>query len=181
MNQADTKNIIGRMLMDNEWAKLGDRKIAEHVGVSSTTVLRLRQAMEGAGQLIKQTTKTVVRNGKEFEVDVSVNQQKEEPTIASAVTNESHPQDLQEIKELSDMVNDLSEENQKLKDTIAIGAWDATDIEKEDIQETVKELRERIAILERENNSLRSSRDMYMNQAAELSRVNKALQARLKK
>jgi len=181
MNQADTKNIIGRMLMDNEWAKLGDRKIAEHVGVSSTTVLRLRQAMEGAGQLIKQTTKTVVRNGKEFEVDVSVNQQKEEPTIASAVTNESHPQDLQEIKELSDMVNDLSEENQKLKDTIAIGAWDATDIEKEDIQETVADLRERIAILERENNSLRSSRDMYMNQAAELSRVNKALQARLKK
>jgi hypothetical protein len=33
------------------------------------------------------------------------------------------------------MVNDLSEENQKLKDTIAIGAWDATDIEKEDIQD----------------------------------------------
>jgi predicted transcriptional regulator len=57
--------------MDNEWAKLGDRKIAEHVGVSSTTVLRLRQAMEGDGQLIKQATKTVVRNGKEFEVDVS--------------------------------------------------------------------------------------------------------------
>ena len=181
MNQEDTRSIIGRLLMDNEWAKLGDRKIADHVGVSSTTVLRLRQAMEGAGQLIKQTTKTVVRNGKEFEVDVSVNQQKEEPTIASAVTNESHPQDLQEIKELSDMVNDLSEEYQKLKDTIAIGAWDATDIEKEDIQETVKELRERIAILERENNSLRSSRDMYMNQAAELQRINKKLQAALKR
>jgi hypothetical protein len=32
------------------------------------------------------------------------------------------------------MVNDLSEENQKLKDVIAIGAWDATDIEKDDIQ-----------------------------------------------
>jgi hypothetical protein len=79
------------------------------------------------------------------------------------------------------MVNDLSEENQKLKDVIAIGAWDATDIEKEDIQETVAELRERITILERENNSLRSSRDMYMNQAAELSRINKALQSRLKK
>jgi urease gamma subunit len=70
MNQEDTRSIIGRLLMDNEWAKLGDRKIAEHVGVSSTTVLRLRQAMEGAGQLIKQATKTVVRNGKEFEQDV---------------------------------------------------------------------------------------------------------------
>jgi predicted transcriptional regulator len=45
----------------------------------------------------------------------------------------------------------------------------------------VKELRERIAILERENNSLRSSRDMYMNQAAELQRINKKLQAALKR
>jgi predicted RNase H-like nuclease (RuvC/YqgF family) len=138
--------------------------------------------MEGDGKLEKANTKTYVRQGKEIEVDVSKNQKKEGPTATpEAVTNESHPQDLQEIKELSDMVGDLSEENQKLKDAIAIGAWDATDIEKEDIQETVKELRERIAILERENNSLRSSRDMYMNQAAELSRVNKALQARLKK
>jgi urease gamma subunit len=182
MNRDDAKNIIGRMLMDQEWAKLGDRKIADHVGVSSTTVLRMRQAMEDTGQLIKKLKKSYVRDGKEIEIDVSANQ-KDEPTTASnvAVTNESHPQDLQEIKELEDMVNDLSEENQKLKDTIAIGAWDATDIEKEDIQETVAELRERIAMLERENNSLRSSRDMYMNQAAELSRVNKALQARLKK
>lgn len=175
MNRGDTRSIIVQMLTDKEWSKLGDRKIADHVGVSSTTVLRLRQAMEGAGKIKKATSKTVVRNGKEFEVDVSVNQQE------SKNGNESHPQDLQEIKELEDMVNDLSEENQKLKDTIAIGAWDATDIEKEDIEQTVKELRERITMLERENNSLRSSRDMYMNQAAELSRINKALQARLKK
>ena len=180
MNRDDAKNIIGRMLMDQEWAKLGDRKIADHVGVSDTTVLRMRQAMEDTGHLIKKFKKSYVRDGKEIEIDVSANQ-KDEPTTASAVTNESHPKDLQEIKELEDMVNDLSEENQKLKDTIAIGAWDATDIEKEDIQETVAELRERIAMLERENNSLRSSRDMYMNQAAELSRINKALQSRLKK
>lgn len=178
MNQADTRSIIGRLLMDNEWSKLGDRKIADHVGVSSSTVLRQRQAMEGAGQITKATKKTVVRNGKEVRIDVTKNQQE---STASAVTNESHPQDLQEIKELEDMVNDLSEENQKLKDVIAIGAWDATDIEKEDIEQTVKELRERITMLERENNSLKDSRDMYMNQAAELSRINKALQSRLKK
>ena len=186
MNQADTKNIIGRMLMDQEWAKLGDRKIADHVGVSSTTVLRIRQAMEGDGKLAKATSKTVVRNGKEFEVDVSKNQKKEEPieeptATPEAVTNESHPMDLQQIKELSDIVTDLEEENQKLKDVIAIQAWDATDIEKEDIEETVKELREKVKLLEMENNSLRSSRDMYMNQAAELQRVNKKLQAELKR
>ena len=185
MNQADTKNIIGRMLMDQEWSKLGDRKIADHVGVSSTTVLRLRQAMEGDGKLAKATSKTVVRNGKEFEVDVSKNQKKEEdPPVEppkAEVPNDSHPEDLQQIKELSDLVTDLEEENQKLKDTIAIQAWDASDIEKEDIEQTVKELREKIKLLEMENNSLRSSRDMYMNQAAELQRINKKLQAALKR
>jgi predicted transcriptional regulator len=102
-------------------------------------------------------------------------------TAAPEAVDESRPKDLEEIKQLEDLVGDLSDENQKLKDTIAIQSWDATDIEKEDIQETVKELRERIAILERENNSLRSSRDMYMNQAAELQRINKKLQAALKR
>jgi hypothetical protein len=130
MNQADTKNIIGRMLMDNEWAKLGDRKIAEHVGVSSTTVLRLRQAMEGDGKLAKSSSRTVVRNGKEFEVDVSKNQNKEEAaeqpaeppvTATPEAVDESRPKDLEEIKQLEDLVGDLSDENQKLKDTIAIG------------------------------------------------------------
>jgi chromosome segregation ATPase len=102
-------------------------------------------------------------------------------TATPEAVDESRPKDLEEIKQLEDLVGDLSDENQKLKDTIAIQSWDATDIEKEDIQETVKELRERIAILERENNSLRSSRDMYMNQAAELQRINKKLQAALKR
>ena len=186
MNQADTKNIIGRMLMDQEWSKLGDRKIADHVGVSSTTVLRIRQAMEGDGKIKKANTRTVVRDGTEFEQDVSKNQKREEepteePTATHEAVNESHPMDLQQIKELSDIVTDLEEENQKLKDVIAIQAWDATDIEKEDIEETVKELREKVKLLEMENNSLRSSRDMYMNQAAELQRVNKKLQAALKR
>ena len=195
MNRADTKIIIGRMLMDQEWSKLGDRKIAEHIGVSATTVLRLRQAMEGEGKIAKSSTKTVVRKGKEVEVDVSKNQKSDEPappqevipepeekvTASNEAVNESHPQDLQVIKQLEDLVTTLEEENIKLKDAVAIGAWDATDIEKEDIEQTVKELRERIKILEQENHSLRSSRDMYMNQAADLQRINKKLQAALKR
>lgn len=182
LQPSDTKLIIGRMLMDTEWSKLGDRKIAEHIGVSKNTVLRLRQAMEGEGKLKKATTKTATRNGKEYKIDVT-HTQRTEPTEEKPTQppNESHPEDLQQLKELTDLVTDLSDENQKLKDTIAIGAWDATEIEKEDIEETVKGLREQIKILEMENNSLKSSRDMYMNQAAELSRINKALQSKLKK
>jgi chromosome segregation ATPase len=92
----------------------------------------------------------------------------------------SRPQDLQQIKELTDLVGDLEAENQRLKDVVAIGAWDATDIEKEDIEETVKDLREQIASLEREVRTLQASRDTYMNEVVELQRINKGLRNKLK-
>ena len=44
-----------------------------------------------------------------------------------------------------------------------------------------KELRKQIKLLEMEIDSLRSSRDTYMNQAAELDRINKSLRNKLKK
>jgi len=82
---------------------------------------------------------------------------------------------------LADTINHLAEENQKLKDAIAIGAWDATDIEKEDAQETIAALREQIRVLEIEIKTLRESRDMFQNRNAEMMRTVKSLQAKLKK
>ena len=64
---------------------------------------------------------------------------------------------------------------------MALGQYDATDIEKEDIEQTVKDLREQIRIKDIEIASLRESRDTYQNRAAELMKQVKALQAKLKK
>jgi hypothetical protein len=74
------------------------------------------------------------------------------------VTNESHPRKTFKRSKSSKTWLTISPRRiRSLKDVIAIGAWDATDIEKDDIQADCKaELRERIATLERENNSLRS-------------------------
>jgi FtsZ-binding cell division protein ZapB len=81
----------------------------------------------------------------------------------------------------AEIANSLSQENTILKDQIAIGQWDATDIEKIDIQETVTELRKQIHVLEIENRTLRDSRDMYQNRNAELMGTIKSLQSKLKK
>jgi hypothetical protein len=75
----------------------------------------------------------------------------------------------------------LSAENQRLKDAIAVGQWDATDIEKIDAQETINELREQIRLLEIDNRALRDSRDMFQNRNAELMQLVKSLQSKLKK
>lgn len=87
----------------------------------------------------------------------------------------------EEVAELVDTVNQLNEENQKLKDVIAIGQWDASEIEKIDVEETITELRERIRVLEIDNAALRDSRDMYQQRNAELMRTVPSLQAKLKK
>ena len=78
-------------------------------------------------------------------------------------------------QELADTVQTLDDENAKLKDIIATKRWDASDIEVEDIHDTVKELREQIRIKDIEIASLRDSRDMFQKRNAELIRQVKSL------
>jgi hypothetical protein len=63
------------------------------------------------------------------------------------------------------------EENTQIKDQIAIGSWDASEIEKVDVEETIKDLREQIRLLEIDNKALRESRDMFQNRNAELMKT----------
>jgi chromosome segregation ATPase len=85
------------------------------------------------------------------------------------------------VSELSDVINELSTENDNLKDKIAIGQWDASEFEKVDIEETVASLRRTITVLEIDNKSLREGRDMYQNRNAELMNMVKSLQNKIKK
>ena len=87
----------------------------------------------------------------------------------------------EKILELIHTVTQLAEENTLLKDKIAVGQWDASEIEKIDIQETVENLREQIRILEIDNQALRESRDMFQNRNAELIKTVNSLKKKLKK
>jgi GH18 family chitinase len=74
----------------------------------------------------------------------------------------------EKMRELIDTIESLADENTILRDKIAIGQWNASEIEKIDIEETVANLREQIRILEIDNQALRESRDMFQNRNAEL-------------
>jgi hypothetical protein len=73
------------------------------------------------------------------------------------------------LKGLADTINSLIEENTLLKDKISIGQWNATEIEKIDIAQTLEELREANRILEISNKSMIHDRNWYQNRAAEIS------------
>lgn len=189
-NSEDIRSIISRMLSDDEWKQWSDTQIAKHVGVSKMTVGRIRHALEEQGKVApKKESKYVDKHGNESTMNTTKLKKtpiKEEPhpndppdVVLPAPTVDPYMED--KITELTDTIEALAEENTLLKDKIAIGQWDATEIEKIDAEELIAELRQQIKVLEMENKSLRESRDTYQNRNSELMRTVKALTNKLKK
>lgn len=179
MSHEDNRKIITEMLRDEEWSGWSDQQIANHVGVSRMTVNRVRKLLEEHKEIEKPAEKKYVKDGKEQTMKVKkIGQQA--PTEKTEQTEPGVSKE-EKINELVALVVSLEEENDMLKDKIAIAQWDASDIEKMDIEEVVKDLRQKLKALEMENETLRTSRDMYQNRNAELMKTVKSLQNKLKK
>lgn len=182
---------IRRCLLDAEWGKLSDRELAAHLNTSRSQVLRVRQAMEGEGKL--ETKRVGNKKGQkagqvEDEKQQPQQETKEEPEPTPNLVEEmgavkTIPIDEKELElqQAADTINQLEEENKRLRDAIALGQWDASEIEKIDVQETLAELRQQVKLLEMETKTLRNSRDMYQMRNAELVAMVKSLQAKVKK
>ena len=176
----DKRSIIIRMLQHPVWGKWSNAEIAKHVGVSKMTVGRVKASLEKDQKKPAPTKKKYTdKHGNESTIETK-NLGKKKVKPEPEPEPEPEP-DNDVVRELTDTINSLSQENTILKDQIAIGQWDATDIEKIDIQETVTELRKQIHVLEIENRTLSDSRDMYQNRNAELMGTVKSLQSKLKK
>lgn len=93
------------------------------------------------------------------------------------------PRDDQ-LKEAQHAIVELSEENERLKDRIAIEAWDASEEDKLDAHQIIEQLREENKNLQIELNGVKRSRDQFQNENAQMKRQLKAQRneiARLKK
>jgi hypothetical protein len=84
------------------------------------------------------------------------------------------PQDLpgqsqvDELTEAQHTISELAEENEKLRDRLAVEAMDASEEEKTEAAETIRELRAQVKTLEAEISAGKASRDTYMRTDAEL-------------
>jgi hypothetical protein len=176
----DNRTSIIWMLNDDEYQKWPNTAIAKHIGVSSMTVGRIKSSIETKSDA--QPIKTVIdKNGKENKVDTTKLTGRPKTTKPDVSTEDPTAELKQQNVELIQVVNSLSDENTVLRDKIAIGQWDASDIEKIDAEETMADLRERIRILEQDNKTVRHDRDMYQNRCAEYAKTIKSLQTKLKK
>lgn len=186
----DNRNIVIRMLKHPKWSLWSYSEIAKHVGVSKMTVGRIAKTLEPDpdASTIKQF---INKHGSISKIDTAT-LNKPKPVIERPVGTKPDSSTIDEkqmqiaqltdrVSELSDVINELSTENDNLKDKIAIGQWDASEFEKVDIEETVASLRRTITVLEIDNKSLREGRDMYQNRNAELMNMVKSLQNKIKK
>lgn len=156
------------MLQDQEWSEWSDAKIARHCGLDRTTVWRLRKSV--AKQQISPPPKaSPPKASPETPKETPAEGPKQPSTPISEI-------DEDEFNDMAETVSELQKEVTMLRDIIASKRWDATEIEQEDILDTVKELRMQIEILEEENRTLRISRDTHQERCAELIRINKSLQ-----
>lgn len=179
LSREDKRKIVLCMLQHSEWSQWANTEIAKHVGVSSMTVGRIKSGLIYDAEK-EPEAKKYERKGKVQEVKTEHLGRKKEKVvfeIPEAVADDNN--DL--VSEMTETINTLSAENQRLRDIIAVGQWDATEIEKIDIQETVDSLREQIRVLELDNAALRDSRDMFQARNAELMDTVKSLQNKLKK
>ena len=177
----DKRSIIIRMLQHPVWGKWSNAEIAKHVGVSKMTVGRVKASLEKDNPApTKKTYKD--KHGNESTIETkNIGKTKEKKVKKAKKQEEPAPEaDDHIVRELTDALTAVSQENILLKDKIAIGQWDASEIEKIDAQELIAELREQIRLLEIDNRALRESRDTFQNQNSELMRRNKSLQNQLK-
>lgn len=177
----EVRAIIRKMLEDEEYSKWSNNKIAKDLDVSSMTVGRVRIALEEENKEVKsKDRKYKDKDGNEKTKDISNigKRPKDEPEPEE---EEKYDPAEEKMRELMDTITHLSDENTVLKDKIAIGQWDASEIEKIDAQETIETLREQIRILEIDNQALRESRDMFQNRNAELIKTVNSLKKKLQK
>jgi len=185
MSREDKRKVILLMLQHPEWSKWANTEIAKHIGVSSMTIGRVKSGLIYDAEKDSKP-KQFTKQGKVQKMDTTKlgrpKQEPVEPVVEEPVVEEPKFDETQEfIDELTDTINTLSAENQRLKDIIAVGAWDATEFEKMDVQETIEQLRQQIRVLEIDNSALRESRDMFQSRNAELMDTVKSLQNKLKK
>ena len=170
----ENRQIVLDMINDPEWGKWSGVQIAKHIGVSGMTISRIRKSLdEKPGEVTY-----INKHGQEATMKPSgkkASQEKPQKGKPDSHLNTVKVTDDDRVGELTNTIVSLDEENTRLKDIISAQKWDATEIEVDDIHDTVKQLREQIRVLEIDNKALRDSRDMYQQRNAELIRQVKSL------
>lgn len=179
MSAEDYRRAIIKLLELPETKEWPNAQIAKHIGVSAMTVGRVKK--EHNIKPSEKVTYTDKHGNKATMKTTNLGKKPQEEPKEEPKDEKTYDPAEEKMRELMDTITHLADENTLLRDKIALGQWDASEIEKIDAEETIANLREQIRILEIDNAALRESRDMFQNRNAELIKTVNSLKKKLKK
>lgn len=156
----DKRKAVVTLLKDVEWGDWSDSEIGRQCFVSHVTVGRIRKSLG----LAKTEQKYVNKHGQESKM------KKPEPKEPVILKPSEAMEQEDKLAEIAAAFADLSVENEKLLDRLAIKGMVGTDEEKQAAADTIESLRAQVKALEAELASVKISRDDYQNKCSELIR-----------
>jgi len=162
---ADKRNAVYIALADVEWSKLSDVKIASMCAVTQPFVSKVRHELAGTSKPKKQP------NPKHEKVEGGITVIPPPVEVVDSkggeLEKEENRYDPKEdaLSEAHDTVVRLHEENQRLKDAIAVGELPESE---QSAGEIIAELRSRIKVLEATLDAVTISRDTFQRENAQM-------------
>jgi ParB-like chromosome segregation protein Spo0J len=164
-SNADKRRNAIKILTDPEWGEMSDRKIAELLGVSHVFISKLRKELaEKKGGNVTTTQEP---------------RQPKPPKEPDPVAEFSEKEVEREMMVAA--MDQLREENEELQDQLTAAMAGGDDIEKQKAQSIIADLRAQIRILEIELKAVKSSRDQFQAENAQLMKQVQIMQKKLKK
>ena len=178
-SQSDRKKIARILLDDEEWKNWSDRKIAEVSGLSHPTVGKMREA------LVKFTTPSAPSKTVSITPRVKTESASSTKDDGSNSEPESYMESYDptedELKGLVQLVAQLTADNERLREQIALGNLSIPEDERINIDDQLEDLHKRVNLAEMETNSLKIGRDIQMSERSALIKQVKNLRYVLKK
>jgi ParB-like chromosome segregation protein Spo0J len=156
----DKRKAVMTLLDDLEWCEWSDNAIAKACKVSSMTVGRIRKSLN-----LEQTEKKYInKQGNEATINTGNLGRKVEPKEELM----PEPEQDDQMQELAQANVELAEELATLKDRLVIKSIDVTEEEKQNLTDTMADLRATVKAQEAEIAALKSARDQLLAKNADM-------------
>ena len=175
MDNADKRKVTMIFIEDFEWGQWSNSEIARQLHVSPPFVAKMR------GESAPAVRKYITPKGNVAEKRKPEKKDKPaKPAKAAPLVDAPKPADPPAVDHRQEMVDELISQNETLTDRLAVTVMDATAEEKKAAEDLIKQLREEIRILKLEMNAVKSSRDKFQLENAQLKRQISMQQRQLK-
>jgi ParB-like chromosome segregation protein Spo0J len=162
-SNADKRKSVQTLLTDPEWSEWSDRKIADACGVTHPFVANLRRPA-----VVTVTTPEPVKSAPKVVTVTAPAAKTESPKSAKReLPVPQEPAHDEQIAEAQHTIAELAQENEQLRDKLAVESLMDSESAKTQTSETIRELRALVKTLEAENAALKVSRDTYQREASE--------------